>query len=130
MRLTILLPAIVLSGCAVVATTTFDPVEYDKWIEVTHTAAVVRSLCDNSEQASIAGEALQQVVEYATLYSTTKIKSSNIAAASKTVLNLTAEFNQRYTAKSSPSKGYCVLKTTEIEMAAKAIASSIAKKEM
>lgn len=130
MRVALFLPTVLLAGCAFVATTTFDPVEYDRWIEVTHSAQTVKRLCKDPEIAGVAGEALHEATEYALLYSSTKIKSDRITVAAQIVDGLVNDFNKRYDNGAKPSKAYCELKTTEIETAAKSIAASIAKKEM
>lgn len=124
MKLALLLP-VLLSGCALVATTTFDPMEYNHWLSVSYTAHQTRKVC-GTEKLPAAVENLTGTLEYATLYSSSKILNSRIASAAQTITSLTAELK----ARTNPSLGYCEIKVLEIELAAKAVAESLSKKEM
>jgi hypothetical protein len=124
-----IIPAL-LSGCALVATGTFDPVEYDRWIGVTSSAQVISTLCPKPDQASLGAENLLSVVEYALLYSSTKIKSDRVTTAGAVVQGLARDLNTRYKTDKHPTTAYCQLKLKEIEIASKTIAASLAKKEM
>ena len=128
MRALAIIGAAVLSGCALVATTVFDPVEYDQWTRTAYAAQQTTKLCDTNE-AIIGVKLLASQIEYATLYSSGKVQNARVQEAAGLVKTMSTEFTKRYEG-AVPSAAYCKIKAHEIETASRRIAESLSKKEM
>ena len=126
MRSLTALPALILSGCTIFATTTFDPVEYDHWIKVAFIAEQSNKNCDQPEaMAFVIGTEL--AAQHASMYSKNKSHNERIGVAADIVTSMAGELKNRHMTDSSVS--YCKLKTEGIAASARAIAASLAKKE-
>lgn len=128
MKIYTLLIPLALSACAVVATADFDPNEYGSWIETSYAAKQAKSLCGKQDMTSVI-EVVQHAAGFAALYSGTKPLNQRVANGAAIIVNLTDDLRARY-ALDVPSTSYCQLKLTEIDVAARTIATSLSKKEM
>ena len=124
----LVLSVLFLTGCASMSTTSFDPVEYNHWINVSHVAKHAAKACGRAEMTTAVAIVSQQV-ELAALYSDTKIANPLIGKSAKTMASLASELHDRYALEETPTTSYCKLKLELIDVGARRIAESLSKKE-
>ena len=119
--------ALLLSGCASLSTTSFDAVEYNHWVQVSHVAKQAMKACGTATVLTAIPVVTNQV-ELAVLYSETKIANPRIGESATILNSLALELTERY-ARETPTANYCKLKLQLIDVGARRIAESLSKKE-
>lgn len=127
-NLRLLLPLVILTGCAGITNSAFDPIEASRYSDIAAISKQMGYGCARPDLIVVAIPHLASHVNLATSYSSLKLVNTRVSNAGVELQKLTDELVTRYTTN-VPSEGYCKLKLEQISVAAESIARSIGKKE-
>jgi hypothetical protein len=119
-KLILVLPALALSGCALLDAylmTHYDPNEYKTITEIRAEAQVFKNQCDDTVISQTNAVKLAQDTQYFVLYSEHIPKNDNMISASKDLHSIAQGLADQY-AKTKVSPAFCKIKFTTVETSA------------